>query len=150
MPYFPFHKFQWLLFPLYKILCQILCLPLQNCPFTPHMFKFQCYSSCGLKLYHSVPCTRYKVILHIQTNIHFFLQVACYLVILLTYLMVTNFFWMFVEGLYLYMLVVKTFSVEKIKLQTYVFIGWGMISIEFLLCYGFLQLIKFLLDRVNC
>lgn len=48
------------------------------------------------------------------------------LVILLTYLMGTNFFWMFVEGLYLYILVVKTFSIELVKVHIYVFIGWGM------------------------
>ena len=47
------------------------------------------------------------------------------LVILLTYLMGTNFFWMFVEGLYLYILVVKTFSIERVKVHIYVFIGWG-------------------------
>ncbi|XP_035206838.1 diuretic hormone receptor-like, partial [Stegodyphus dumicola] len=51
-------------------------------------------------------------------------KVSCFLVILLTYLMATNFFWMFVEGLYLYMLVVKTFSIDKIQFRTYVAIGW--------------------------
>ncbi|XP_055938672.1 diuretic hormone receptor-like isoform X2 [Argiope bruennichi] len=53
-------------------------------------------------------------------------KVACFLVILLTYLMGTNFFWMFVEGLYLYILVVKTFSVETVKLHVYAGIGWGL------------------------
>lgn len=53
-------------------------------------------------------------------------QTACFLYILLTYLMGTNFFWMFVEGLYLYILVVKTFSVEVIRLQVYAVIGWGV------------------------
>ncbi|XP_054711565.1 diuretic hormone receptor-like, partial [Uloborus diversus] len=56
-------------------------------------------------------------------------KVACYLVILLTYLMGTNFFWMFVEGLYLYILVVKTFSVETVKIHTYAAIGWGLPAI---------------------
>ncbi|XP_054167743.1 diuretic hormone receptor-like [Oppia nitens] len=51
---------------------------------------------------------------------------ACTLVILLTYLMGTNFFWMFVEGLYLYILVVKTFSIELVKVHLYAFIGWGL------------------------
>ncbi|XP_022693803.1 diuretic hormone receptor-like isoform X1 [Varroa jacobsoni] len=50
---------------------------------------------------------------------------TCYLYIPLTYLMGTSFFWMFVEGLYLYILVVKTFSVELVKLSAYMFIGWG-------------------------
>ncbi|CAL1281569.1 unnamed protein product [Larinioides sclopetarius] len=58
-----------------------------------------------------------------------FAKVACFLVILLTYLMATNFFWMFVEGLYLYMLVVKTFSIDKIQFRTYVCIGWGIPAI---------------------
>ncbi|KAJ8681345.1 hypothetical protein QAD02_017132 [Eretmocerus hayati] len=44
---------------------------------------------------------------------------------LLQYFNLTNFFWMFVEGLYLYLLVVKTFS-SNIKLRTCLFIGWGI------------------------
>ncbi|XP_042895121.1 diuretic hormone receptor isoform X1 [Parasteatoda tepidariorum] len=53
-------------------------------------------------------------------------KVACYLVILLTYLMGTNFFWMFVEGLYLYILVVRTFSAETVRIHVYALIGWGL------------------------
>ncbi|GBM08798.1 Diuretic hormone receptor [Araneus ventricosus] len=56
-------------------------------------------------------------------------KVACFLVILLTYLMGTNFFWMLVEGLYLYMQVVKTFSIENINLKIYAAIGWGIPAI---------------------
>ncbi|XP_022257565.1 diuretic hormone receptor-like [Limulus polyphemus] len=41
----------------------------------------------------------------------------------------TNFFWMFVEGLYLYVLVVKTFSFEVIKVQIYALVGWGLPAI---------------------
>ncbi|XP_046390386.1 diuretic hormone receptor-like isoform X2 [Ischnura elegans] len=48
------------------------------------------------------------------------------LLVLLHYFHLTNFFWMFVEGLYLYMLVVETFTVENIKLRVYVIIGWGV------------------------
>ncbi|XP_065200741.1 diuretic hormone receptor-like isoform X2 [Planococcus citri] len=48
------------------------------------------------------------------------------LIILLNYATLTNFFWMFVEGLYLYMLVVRTFSTENIKLRAYLLIGWGI------------------------
>ena len=33
---------------------------------------------------------------------------------------------MFVEGLYLYILVVKTFSIELINIQKYFFIGYGL------------------------
>eukprot|EP00102_Acyrthosiphon_pisum_P023201 XP_016660411.1 PREDICTED: diuretic hormone receptor-like isoform X5 [Acyrthosiphon pisum] len=43
----------------------------------------------------------------------------------LHYFVLTNFFWMFVEGLYLYILVVETFTRENIKLRVYMFIGWG-------------------------
>lgn len=55
-----------------------------------------------------------------------FQKAACALYIVLTYLMGTNFFWMFVEGLYLYILVVKTFSVEMVRIYVYAFIGWGL------------------------
>ncbi|CAN7997702.1 unnamed protein product, partial [Ixodes hexagonus] len=41
-----------------------------------------------------------------------FHRAACFLYIVLTYLMGTNFFWMFVEGLYLYILVMKTFRLQ--------------------------------------
>ncbi|XP_070387388.1 diuretic hormone receptor-like [Dermacentor albipictus] len=54
---------------------------------------------------------------------------ACFLYIVLTYLMGTNFFWMFVEGLYLYILVVKTFSVELVRIHVYAFVGWGLPAI---------------------
>ncbi|GFT48757.1 diuretic hormone receptor, partial [Nephila pilipes] len=53
-------------------------------------------------------------------------KLTCILVIFLTYLMVTNFFWMFVEGLYLYILAVKTFSIEVVRIQVYALIGWGI------------------------
>ncbi|GFY76686.1 diuretic hormone receptor [Trichonephila inaurata madagascariensis] len=53
-------------------------------------------------------------------------KLTCVLVIFLTYLMVTNFFWMFVEGLYLYILAVKTFSIEVVRIQVYALIGWGI------------------------
>ncbi|XP_073970041.1 diuretic hormone receptor-like isoform X2 [Rhodnius prolixus] len=48
------------------------------------------------------------------------------LFILLHYLILTNYFWMFVEGLYLYMLVVETFTRENINLRAYLAIGWGI------------------------
>ncbi|XP_044015344.1 diuretic hormone receptor-like isoform X2 [Aphidius gifuensis] len=44
---------------------------------------------------------------------------------LLHYFHLTNFFWMFVEGLYLYLLVVKTFTGDNIKLRLCLAIGWG-------------------------
>ncbi|KAG6463510.1 hypothetical protein O3G_MSEX013909, partial [Manduca sexta] len=53
-------------------------------------------------------------------------QTSCMiLVICMNYFYLTNFFWMLVEGLYLYMLVVETFTAENIKLKVYTTIGWG-------------------------
>ncbi|KPM05692.1 diuretic hormone receptor-like protein, partial [Sarcoptes scabiei] len=66
-------------------------------------------------------------------------KASCITVIMLTYLMGTNFFWMFVEGLYLYILVVKTFSIELVKISNYLIIGWILPLIVILLW----SLIKF-------
>ncbi|XP_052839503.1 LOW QUALITY PROTEIN: diuretic hormone receptor [Drosophila gunungcola] len=53
-------------------------------------------------------------------------QAGCItLVIMYQYFYLTNFFWMFVEGLYLYTLVVQTFSSDNISFITYALIGWG-------------------------
>ncbi|KAG5677646.1 hypothetical protein PVAND_007386 [Polypedilum vanderplanki] len=49
--------------------------------------------------------------------------------IFLHYFMLTNFFWMLVEGLYLYMLVVQTFSGDNIRFNLYFIIGYGFPSI---------------------
>ncbi|XP_055700726.1 diuretic hormone receptor-like [Phlebotomus papatasi] len=52
---------------------------------------------------------------------------ACTLiVILLNYFTLTNFFWMMVEGLYLYTLVVKTFSRSNPHVGLYMTLGWGV------------------------
>ncbi|CAG9862129.1 unnamed protein product [Phyllotreta striolata] len=45
---------------------------------------------------------------------------------LLHYAHVSTFFWMFVEGMYLYILVVKTLRREIFKLRVYAIIGWGI------------------------
>ncbi|XP_050326737.1 diuretic hormone receptor isoform X1 [Bactrocera neohumeralis] len=47
------------------------------------------------------------------------------LVMMFHYFNLTNFFWMFVEGLYLYTLVVQTFSSDNIRFIIYACIGWG-------------------------
>ncbi|XP_022240360.1 diuretic hormone receptor-like [Limulus polyphemus] len=60
-------------------------------------------------------------------------KAACVLTIFLTYLMGTNFFWMFVEGLYLYVLVVKTFSIDIFKIHSYLLVGWGLPAIVLLI-----------------
>ncbi|XP_043072286.1 diuretic hormone receptor isoform X3 [Drosophila grimshawi] len=53
-------------------------------------------------------------------------QAGCItLVIMFQYFYLTNFFWIFVEGLYLYTLVVQTFSSENISFLIYALIGWG-------------------------
>ncbi|XP_069700681.1 diuretic hormone receptor [Periplaneta americana] len=65
------------------------------------------------------------LILTWQTSAQQDTAVCIILVIFLHYFHLTNFFWMFVEGLYLYMLVVETFTGENIKLRVYVIIGWG-------------------------
>ncbi|XP_058464591.1 diuretic hormone receptor-like isoform X2 [Malaya genurostris] len=52
--------------------------------------------------------------------------VGCvFLVTIFHYFSTTNFFWMLVEGLYLYMLVVQTFSGDNLRFRKYAFIGWG-------------------------
>ncbi|GLV46578.1 Diuretic hormone 44 receptor 1 [Carabus blaptoides fortunei] len=53
------------------------------------------------------------------------LATCVFLITFLNYFILTNFFWMFVEGLYLYMLVVQTFTGENITLRVYATIGWG-------------------------
>ncbi|XP_018579874.1 diuretic hormone receptor-like, partial [Anoplophora glabripennis] len=54
-------------------------------------------------------------------------SVLCvFIVTLLHYFHITTFFWMFVEGLYLYILVVETLTRENFKLRVYVCIGWGL------------------------
>lgn len=47
------------------------------------------------------------------------------LLVLYHYFHLTTFTWMFVEGLYLYILVVETFTRENVRLRCYVLIGWG-------------------------
>ncbi|KAG5885179.1 hypothetical protein JTB14_000942 [Gonioctena quinquepunctata] len=48
------------------------------------------------------------------------------IVTLLHYFHITTFFWMFVEGLYLYILVVETLTRENFKLRVYACVGWGL------------------------
>ncbi|XP_033108182.1 corticotropin-releasing factor receptor 2-like, partial [Anneissia japonica] len=53
------------------------------------------------------------------------LPVCRLLLTLIIYAQCTNFFWMFVEGLYLYTLVVMALKPEKMTLVKYCLIGWG-------------------------
>ncbi|KAI8789543.1 corticotropin-releasing factor receptor 2-like isoform X2 [Biomphalaria glabrata] len=48
------------------------------------------------------------------------------LVTILTYFHSAIFFWMFVEGLYLFTIVIWAYSVHKIRLWHYILIGWGI------------------------
>ncbi|XP_078655637.1 corticotropin-releasing factor receptor 2-like isoform X1 [Branchiostoma floridae x Branchiostoma belcheri] len=45
-------------------------------------------------------------------------------VTLYNYFQVTNFFWMFVEGLYLHIMIAHAFGTERIKFWVYALIGW--------------------------
>lgn len=40
------------------------------------------------------------------------------------YFVVTNFFWMFVEGCYLHTAIVMTYSTERLRKWLFLFIGW--------------------------
>ncbi|VVC33436.1 GPCR, family 2, diuretic hormone receptor,GPCR, family 2, extracellular hormone receptor domain,GPCR [Cinara cedri] len=44
----------------------------------------------------------------------------------LYYFTMTNYFWAFIEGLYLFILVVDTFFLDRLQLRTYLGIGWGI------------------------
>lgn len=66
-------------------------------------------------------------ILTLMLELNFESHLACIvLIILLHYFHLTTFFWMFVEGLYLYILVVETLTRENFKVKVYIFIGWIM------------------------
>ncbi|XP_021365285.1 corticotropin-releasing factor receptor 1-like, partial [Mizuhopecten yessoensis] len=45
------------------------------------------------------------------------------------YVQMTNFFWMLVEGMYLHIIIVWTYSADKIKLWYFMVIGWGIPAI---------------------
>lgn len=56
-------------------------------------------------------------------------RLHCMLFVFLNYFLNASYFWMFVEGLYLYLLVMQTFSVDKIPLFFYNILGWGLPAI---------------------
>ncbi|XP_022911145.1 diuretic hormone receptor-like [Onthophagus taurus] len=73
-------------------------------------------------------------------------KVSCvFLLLLLHYFHLTNFFWMFVEGLYLYILVAKAFAGENIRWCLYAFIGWGAPGI-FVVIWGIARTISIFLE----
>ncbi|KAM7343728.1 diuretic hormone 44 receptor 1 [Cochliomyia hominivorax] len=63
--------------------------------------------------------------LSVQISTHTSVGGCIVLVTLFHFFTLTNFFWMLVEGLYLYILVVKTFSGDNIRFNVYALIGWG-------------------------
>ncbi|KAH8410947.1 hypothetical protein KR222_000820, partial [Zaprionus bogoriensis] len=65
------------------------------------------------------------LLLSVQISVRTGVSSCIGLVTLFHFFTLTNFFWMLVEGLYLYMLVVKTFSGDNIRFNIYVSIGWG-------------------------
>ncbi|XP_025093533.1 corticotropin-releasing factor receptor 1-like isoform X2 [Pomacea canaliculata] len=69
------------------------------------------------------------------------LQWLCKLkVTLYRYLTATNFFWMFVEGLYLFSMIVWAFSASKIKHWHYIIVGW-MLPVVFVAVWVILKLL---------
>lgn len=55
---------------------------------------------------------------------------ACKLITSLgNYTQVTNFFWMLVEGLYLHIIIVWTYTADRMRLWYFVVIGWGIPAI---------------------
>ncbi|CAB1326428.1 unnamed protein product, partial [Coregonus sp. 'balchen'] len=64
--------------------------------------------------------------LELDNNLHF---EECYpwcrlITTIYNYFVVTNFFWMFVEGCYLHTAIVMTYSTDKLKKWVFLFIGW--------------------------
>ena len=59
------------------------------------------------------------------------MQGACVTVAaLLQYFLIAAFFWMLVEGIYLYLLVVKVYNIEN-KMHIYHVISWGKYTSAF-------------------
>ena len=46
------------------------------------------------------------------------------MVTIFNYLVVTNFFWMLVEGLYLHTMIVWAFLLDQLRFWHYAFLGW--------------------------
>ena len=53
----------------------------------------------------------------------------CFFFIFYTYFLTTSYFWMFVEGFHLYLIAIKPFSIEKMKMSFYNLLGWGLSAI---------------------
>lgn len=63
---------------------------------------------------------------HVSHTLPCSLQVECKAVmVFLHYCVVSNYFWLFIEGLYLFTLLVETFFPERRYFYWYTLIGWG-------------------------
>ncbi|XP_053120982.1 corticotropin-releasing factor receptor 2 isoform X9 [Hemicordylus capensis] len=61
----------------------------------------------------------------IDHNIHESNEIWCRcMTTIFNYFVVTNFFWMFVEGCYLHTAIVMTYSTDKLRKWVFLFIGW--------------------------
>ncbi|CAH2281928.1 corticotropin-releasing factor receptor 2 [Pelobates cultripes] len=61
----------------------------------------------------------------IDHNIHESNEIwCCCITTIYNYFVVTNFFWMFVEGCYLHTAIVMTYSTDKLRKWVFLFIGW--------------------------
>uniref|UniRef100_A0A3Q0STE9 Corticotropin releasing hormone receptor 2 n=1 Tax=Amphilophus citrinellus TaxID=61819 RepID=A0A3Q0STE9_AMPCI len=65
----------------------------------------------------------------IDHNIHESNEPWCRLITTIyNYFVVTNFFWMFVEGCYLHTAIVMTYSTDKLRKWVFLFIGWKAVK----------------------
>lgn len=99
----------------------ILLLSVQVSPVPPQSLGS---AHCPLLISH-FPFTFCLYLFCLQISVRSGLSSCIALVTLFHFFTLTNFFWMLVEGLYLYMLVVKTFSGDNIRFNIYASIGWG-------------------------
>lgn len=63
---------------------------------------------------------------HLYCCLCVFVQVACKAVmVFFHYCVMSNYFWLFIEGLYLFTLLVETFFPERRYFYWYTIVGWG-------------------------
>ncbi|XP_038044934.1 parathyroid hormone/parathyroid hormone-related peptide receptor-like [Patiria miniata] len=61
--------------------------------------------------------------------------------VIMMYAMMTNFFWMFVEGVYLYVLVVRALTVRRNRFWIYCIFGWG-VPVPFVVAFSIVKKVK--------
>ena len=75
--------------------------------------------------------------------VHFQQIISRTLVVLYNYAKLTNFFWMFVEGLYLHTLICWAYSSDNVQLWMYNIIGWGKFTYTNCIIYFFFNSVNF-------